>query len=125
MSWDWEKLKQQQRAKAVSLPKWMKWSSSSRNFRLPGGPLALGIILVALLALTTFYTVNQDEVGIVQRFGRYIETPSRVFEFLNCLWASTPSPKSMSSAYKRRNSGRPWPRSTSGREPRPAPTRRP
>jgi len=49
-----------------------------KKFRLPGGPLALGIILVALLALTTFYTVNQDEVGIVQRFGRYIETPSRV-----------------------------------------------
>jgi len=45
-----------------------------KKFRLPGGPLALGIILVGFLALTTFYTVNQDEVGIVQRFGRYIET---------------------------------------------------
>ncbi|MFO7708093.1 MAG: FtsH protease activity modulator HflK [Desulfobacterales bacterium] len=45
-----------------------------KKFRLPGGPIVIGVILLLLLASTAFYTVNQDEVGVVQRFGRYIET---------------------------------------------------
>ena len=74
MSWDWEKLKQQQRGQGGIPPQVDEMFKQFKKFRLPGGPLVLGIILVGLMALTAFYTVNQDEVGIVQRFGRYIET---------------------------------------------------
>jgi membrane protease subunit HflK len=74
MSWDWEKLKQQQRGPGGIPPQVDEVVKQFRKFKLPGGPLALGIILVGFLALTTFYTINQDEVGIIQRFGRYIET---------------------------------------------------
>ena len=74
MSWDWEKLKQQQGGRGGIPPQVDEMFKQFKNFKLPGGPLALGVIVVALLALTSFYTVNQDEVGIVQRFGRYVET---------------------------------------------------
>jgi membrane protease subunit HflK len=74
MSWDWEKLKQQQGGRGGIPPQVGDMVKQFKSFKLPGGPLALGIIVVAFLALTSFYTVNQDEVGIVQRFGRYVET---------------------------------------------------
>jgi membrane protease subunit HflK len=45
-----------------------------KKFKLPGGPLVIGVLLALLVASTAFYTINQDEVGVVQRFGRYIET---------------------------------------------------
>jgi membrane protease subunit HflK len=74
MSWDWEKLKQQQGGRGGMPPQVDEIMQGLKNFKLPGGPLVIGIILVLLLAATAFYTVNQDEVGVVQRFGRYIET---------------------------------------------------
>lgn len=45
-----------------------------KKLKLTGGPFLALAIVVILLGSTAFYTVNQDEVGIVQRFGRYIET---------------------------------------------------
>jgi membrane protease subunit HflK len=74
MSWDWEKLKQQQRGPGGIPPQMDEMVKQFKKFKLPGGPVALVIIAIALMGLTAFYTVNQDEVGIVQRFGRYTET---------------------------------------------------
>ncbi len=45
--------------------------------RLPGGGLARAVILLAVLAiaaLTSFYTIDPEEVGLVLRFGRYVRT---------------------------------------------------
>ena len=42
--------------------------------KLPGGPLIILIIIAILFGSSTFYTVGVDEVGIVQRFGKYIRT---------------------------------------------------
>ena len=74
MSWDWEKLKQQQGSRGGMPPQVDDIVQGLKNFKLPGGPLAFAVIAALLLAFTAFYTVNQDEVGIVQRFGRYVET---------------------------------------------------
>jgi membrane protease subunit HflK len=74
MSWDWERLKQQQRGPGGIPPQVDEMVKQFKKFRLPGGPLALGVVVLALIGLTSFYTVNQDEVGIIQRFGRYTET---------------------------------------------------
>jgi membrane protease subunit HflK len=74
MSWDWEKLKQQQGGRGGVPPQVNDILQGFKKFKLPGGPLAFGVIVIAFLAFTSFYTVNQDEVGIVQRFGRYVET---------------------------------------------------
>jgi membrane protease subunit HflK len=67
-------LKQQQRGQGGIPPQVDEMVKQFKKFKLPGGPLALGVVVLALIGLTAFYTVNQDEVGIVQRFGRYIET---------------------------------------------------
>ncbi|KPJ76814.1 MAG: hypothetical protein AMJ54_10250 [Deltaproteobacteria bacterium SG8_13] len=45
-----------------------------KGFKLPGGPLLLAVLLVALVVYTSVYTVKQDEVGVVQYFGRYVRT---------------------------------------------------
>ena len=74
MSWDWEKLKQQQGGRGGMPPQVDDFVQAFKKFKLPGGPLAFAVIAALLLAFTAFYTVNQDEVGIVQRFGRYVET---------------------------------------------------
>jgi membrane protease subunit HflK len=75
MNWNWEKFKQQRDSRRGSLPIQVDtFVQALKKLKLPGGPfLALTIVLI-LLGSTAFYTVNQDEVGIVQRFGRYIET---------------------------------------------------
>jgi membrane protease subunit HflK len=75
MSWDWEKLKQQQGGGRGGIPPQMdEMVKQFKRFKLPGGPVAIGVVALAFLAFSAFYTINQDEVGIVQRFGRYIET---------------------------------------------------
>lgn len=74
MSWDWDKLKQQQHSRGGPPPQMDEILDKFKKFKLPGGPLVILIIIILILASSTFYTVNQDEVGIVQLFGRYVRT---------------------------------------------------
>ncbi len=74
MSWDWEKLKEQQQRMGASPPQMDDIIKKFKNFRLPGGPIIVIIIILAVLASSSFYTVNVDEVGIIQRFGKYVRT---------------------------------------------------
>jgi membrane protease subunit HflK len=74
MSWDWEKLKQQQQGRGGIPPQMDDIVQQFKTFKLPGGPLVIGVVILALMGMTSVYTVNQDEVGVVQRFGRYVET---------------------------------------------------
>lgn len=56
-----------------------------KNFKLPGklpgGPLIILIIIAILFGSSTFYTVGVDEVGIIQRFGKYIRTSQSGLNF--------------------------------------------
>lgn len=45
-----------------------------KKIKIPGGPILFLVVLVALVGFSSVYTVKQDEVGIVQRFGRYVRT---------------------------------------------------
>ncbi len=74
MSWDWDKLKQQQQGGqgGVPPPQMDEILNKLKKFKLPGGPVVILAIIALLIASTTFFTVKQDEVGIVQRFGRYV-----------------------------------------------------
>jgi membrane protease subunit HflK len=75
MNWNWEKLKQHRPSNRGGLPIQVDtFVQALKKLKLPGGPFLALAIVVILLGSTAFYTVNQDEVGIVQRFGRYIET---------------------------------------------------
>ncbi|MBT8359172.1 MAG: FtsH protease activity modulator HflK [Deltaproteobacteria bacterium] len=77
MAWDWEKLKQQQRQTGGGggvPPQMDDIINKFKGLKLPGGPLVIIIIVILFFATSTFYTVKQDEVGVVQRFGKYVRT---------------------------------------------------
>jgi membrane protease subunit HflK len=74
MSWDWEKLKQQQHGKGGVPPQMDEFVDRLKKFKLPGGPLFIAVILLVALAATSVFTVKQNEVGVVQLFGRYVRT---------------------------------------------------
>jgi membrane protease subunit HflK len=76
MSWDWEKLKEQQRFRSGGggPPQMDELVKKFKAFKLPGGPLIILIIILLILGYSTVYTVKQDQVGIVQLFGRYVRT---------------------------------------------------
>ena len=76
MSWDWDRLKQQQQSRGGGggPPQMDEILDKLKKFKVPGGPVVVLVIAIILVAATTFYTVKTDEVGIVQRFGRYVKT---------------------------------------------------
>ena len=74
MSWDWEKLKQQQQGRGGVPPQMDEFVEKIKSIKIPGGPLFIVVIVLVAMALTTFYTVKQNEVGVVQLFGRYTRT---------------------------------------------------
>ena len=81
MNWDWEKLKKKQDSKygdgrRMGVPPQMgEFFEKFKKLKLPGGPLWIVIILLLLfIGSSTFYTVGYDEVGVIQRFGKYVRT---------------------------------------------------
>jgi membrane protease subunit HflK len=73
MSWDWEKLKQQQQGKGGVPPQMDEFVNKIKKFKLPGGPIIVILILIAIFfGSSIFYTVDVDEVGVVQRFGKFV-----------------------------------------------------
>ena len=91
MSWDWEKLKEKQQKKGSGgggggpsvPPQFGEIANQIKKFKLPGGPIAIAILAVLFFGSSTFFTVAVDEVGVVQRFGKYIRTtqPGLSFKF--------------------------------------------
>jgi len=71
MNWDWEKLKSQQE-KSPMPPQMDEVFQKLKKMKLPGGPLLILIVLLIFFGSSTFYTVGVDEVGVIQRFGRYV-----------------------------------------------------
>lgn len=88
MSWDWEKLQQQNRqhrqpGQGGGVPPQMDdLMEKLKNFKFSGGPVVIIIIAAAIfLATSMIYTVEVDEVGIVQLFGKYNRTTSPGLHF--------------------------------------------
>ena len=76
MNWDWEKLKKQQEGKEGGIvpPKMDDLVEKFKKFKLPGGPLLILLFALIFFGTSTFYTIGVDEVGVVQRFGKYVRT---------------------------------------------------
>ena len=77
MSWDWEKLKkdQQQRQGGGGIPPQMnELFEKFKQLKLPGGPLLILLLIILFFGSSTFYTVDVDAVGVVQRFGKFVRT---------------------------------------------------
>lgn len=73
MNWDWDKLKQQQNQGGLP-PQMDELVKQVKKFKLPGGPMIILVIVLLVLGSSIFFTVDVDEVGVVQRFGKYIRT---------------------------------------------------
>ena len=80
MTWDWEKLKENQKQKKgggmvpPGVPDVGEMLQKFKGFKLPGGPIVLILVLAIFFGTSTFYTIAVDEAGVVQRFGKYIRT---------------------------------------------------
>ena len=74
MSWDWEKLKQQQQSRGPTPPQMDEVVKNLKKIKLPGGPLVFVLLLVILGIYTSVYKIDTEEVGVVQRFGKYIKS---------------------------------------------------
>jgi len=78
MNWDWDKLKQKQQGggRGGMPPAVDELLKKFKGFKLPGGlrggPIIIAILIALFLGSSMFYTVGVDEVGIVQRFGKYV-----------------------------------------------------
>lgn len=75
MSWDWDKLKDQQQKMGGGVPPNMEdLVNKVKNIKFPGGPLFIVVLLVVAALWSSVFTVKQDEVGVVQLFGRYVRS---------------------------------------------------
>jgi len=82
MNWDWEKLKNQQQKKDSVPPQMDELVKKLKSYKLPGGPLLIVVILLILFfGSSSFYTVGVDEVGVIQRFGKYVRTTQSGLNF--------------------------------------------
>lgn len=73
MNWDWDKLKGNQQHSGIP-PQFDDMIEKMKTIKLPGGSILIAVIIAGFIALTCFFTVGVDEVGVVQRFGRYDRT---------------------------------------------------
>ncbi len=73
MAWDWDKLKQkQQRPGGGGGPNVDEVIQKFKQFNKPGAWGIVLIIAAVYLGSSAFFTVAVDEVGVVQRFGKYV-----------------------------------------------------
>jgi len=78
MAWDWDKLQQQKRGPSGGgSPRMDEVFERVKGAKLKA-PKGIGfvvlVIILIFLGYSCFYTVGVDEVGVVQRFGRYVRT---------------------------------------------------
>jgi membrane protease subunit HflK len=73
MPWDWDKLKQQGSGGGVP-PQVDEVIQKFKQLKIPGGWIIVLLLVIVYLGSSAFYTVAVDEVGVIQRFGRYVRT---------------------------------------------------
>ncbi len=81
MNWDWDKLreKQEQYEQKRSAggpgvprpPQIDELLNRFKNFKFPGGILLIVVLFFLFFGSSIFFTVDIDEVGVIQRFGKY------------------------------------------------------
>ncbi|RJR27695.1 MAG: FtsH protease activity modulator HflK [Desulfobacteraceae bacterium] len=79
MSWDWDKLMEQKKSSSgggFGTPPRMEDVLDKIKGARGKFPVSFKLLIIAaviiLLASSCFYTVDVDEVGVIQRFGRYV-----------------------------------------------------
>ncbi len=87
MNWDWEKLQQKHKDRStggggVKPPQMDELVDKFKDFKFPGGWLLLVLAgIIIFFGTSMVYTVDVNEVGVVQRFGQYIRTETPGLNF--------------------------------------------
>ncbi len=84
MPWDWDELQKQKKSKGGGTPPQMndifnKFKGLKGKF--PGLWIIILIVVIIIILSSSIYTIGVDEVGVVQRFGRYVRTTSPGLSF--------------------------------------------
>ncbi|MDA8403100.1 MAG: FtsH protease activity modulator HflK [Desulfobacteraceae bacterium] len=80
MNWDWEKLQQKQKERSAATggikpPQMDEMLDKLKGYKFPGGWMLLILaVFVLFIGTSMIYTVGVNEVGVVQRFGKYVRT---------------------------------------------------
>jgi len=87
MPWDWDKLQKQKMGRSGSSgnpsPQMDEVLSKFKGLKgkLPGFWLIVAVIVILIIIFSSVYTIGVNEVGIIQRFGKYIRTTSPGLNF--------------------------------------------
>ncbi len=78
MPWDWDKLQKQKTGGGGNPPQMDDVFNKLKAFKgkFPGFWLIIGAIIILIILSSSFYTIGVNEVGVIQRFGKYIRTTS-------------------------------------------------
>ena len=76
MPWDWDKLQKQKMGKGGNPPQMDEVFDKFKGLKgkLPGFWIIIGIVIILIIVSSSFYTIGVNQVGIIQRFGKYIRT---------------------------------------------------
>ena len=83
MPWDWDKLQKQRMSRGGSPPQMDEVLSRFKGIkgRFPGFWIIIGVIILLVILSSSIYTIGVNEVGVVQRFGKYVRTTSPGLHF--------------------------------------------
>jgi len=83
MPWDWDKLQKQKAGGGGNPPQMDEILSKFRGFKgkFPGLWLIVGAIIIIIILFSSFYTIGVNEVGVIQRFGKYVRITSPGLHF--------------------------------------------
>jgi len=83
MPWDWDKLQKQKMGRGGPPPQMDEVLSKFRGIKgkFRGFWAIIAIIVILIIISSSFYTIGVNQVGIVQRFGKYVRTTSPGLNF--------------------------------------------
>ena len=81
MNWDWDKLREKQEkfekkqggfGGGIPRPPQMdEFLNKFKQFKFPGGIVIIVVLFLLFFGSSMFFTIGVDEVGVIQRFGKY------------------------------------------------------
>lgn len=83
MPWDWDKLQKQKKGGGGNPPQMDDILNKLKGLKgkFPGLWLIIGAIVIIIIVSSSFYTVGVNEVGVIQRFGKYARTTTPGLHF--------------------------------------------
>jgi membrane protease subunit HflK len=84
MPWDWDKLQKQKTGRSGGPPPQMEevfGKFKGLKGKLPGLWVIVGFVIIIIIVSSSVYTIGVNEVGIIQRFGKYVRTTSPGLNF--------------------------------------------